>query len=1030
MSVMTLFAASSLVVSCYDDSKLWDEMNDVKEQLTTLDQKIEAVKAQLETLAASVDGLYTLTFQASSSNELQYSFDGGKTWKGTGINLAEECDAPCTAPCECPKVSLVDNGDTVTITVGNQSYTIEKPKEIAFEIRAGKVYFESEGTVTVAIKSLGIEDVSVLSAPKGWWAEITSEGKLEVTAPNYDETQAEFDYDTWEEIPAKYAASGYVKVHACGVDGSCMVGKLPVEVVSQALSVKAYAGMAYFTVANTSYYAPTFFYGASTPESLKADTEGLIAGMRDGNYEVYEEYLNNDGESVIEVSVAELLGEEPQVGSEYIVWALVWDYEATEESLVRAYYSPVSVDIKEVEAERTAYNVTVNVDVVGAEGYVAVAMPESQLQWTSVEDIKEQMAMALAEGQYYGKLYKESYNGSALDIAAGTSYSMTGNYSPNAGVYVFVLPLDNRSAQDYTPEDVVVGEFKTAELVEGGSIDVVATQVTSYMGEVYSYEIWDYVKQEIVLDPYTQLGVEVNFSNNNDWAAFYYTWMSEADYALYGSDDALVVDYLLENTYGNLPDEVDELPLYVVEKTSQNTTLHFVAFVVDAAGKYGKVAHVEATSKELQKADLTWAEPVKTNVKDGVLKNSQTLEITPVFEEGTEPAYYKYVLAQTRYYNQYEGMTDTEMAEELFFSTSSSVKKVTAEELVNGVLYVDGHSYGYPYYFAIVPVDAEGNPGASAYIMEYECVFAIDHVTTEGAEYNATEPTVKVLLPEEWECYPDGEWGDAAYYGYEYQSYYSKYNYYYEVAYTVNPVEGTEVCSVLVDTDSYTLGADAATKAGQVWGGSLGSWNTNTTTEYYESSYRYFNNYDDEPAPALVLCVSWKDAEGNLYYKEYDLQDDMQHYADLMTEYIAGTKEIPAKPEAALSVDGKQWAFMFEMMGVDVRMDLGVSIPDYCMIGYDLSLMYGDELPEEMIGTWMAYLEGYYEVEATDATSGNIWLLQQDWETGELSRSMAIQYSDLTAETVVLTCEAFGLVDVVATFCEENVPMMSQGIAM
>ena len=1032
VGAIALFAA----VSCYDDSMINQELNDLKDRVT----KVETLFAKLDELTKRVDALYTLEFREADTKELQYSFDGGQNWNHTGIFLAKEtecqyvpCDHECPpcqyVPCdhECPEVSLVDNGDTVTIKVGDAEFTFEKPQEVVFEIRAGKVYFESEGTATVAIKSAGIDDITVISYPKGWYAEINAEGKVEVTAPNYEETQPELDYETWTEIPAKYAASGYVKVHACSTEGKCMVGKLPVEVVDQALSVKAYGGNAYFTVATTYAWGPTYFYGVATKETLEAETAALLKSMTDGGWDHYDVYYNTDATELV-VSIEELLGEEPQLGSEYVVWAVVEDYSKASystEDLILAYYSPLQATITEVETEKTAYNVTVNVEVEGAEGYVAVAMPE--MYCDDPEYTAEQMAYALAEGQYYGKFYTENYSGSALDIAAGTTYSMTGLYSPASDVYVFVLPIDGRPVEDYSAADVVMGQFTTAELAAGGSVDLTVEQVTSYWGEVYDYDIWDYVPALIELDPYTQLGVKVELSSNNTWSALYFDWLDEAVYNDYAGYDEDLVDYLLENTYGNLPGDVESWPLYLTEKVAPNTTKHFVAFVVDATGKYGKVAHVELTSEELVKADFTWAEPIKTNVKDEVLKNTQTLEFTPAFEEGTEPASYKYVLAQTKYYNQYEGMDDAQMAEELYFSTSSSVKTVTAEELVNGVLYVDGHSYGYPYYFAILPIDAEGRPGASAYIMEYETVFAIDNVTTEGAAYDATEPAVKVLLPEEWECYPDGDWGDAAYYGYEFQDYYSKYNFYYEIAYTVAPVEGTEVCSVLVDTDSYTLGADAATKAGQVWGGTLGSWNTNTTTEYYESSYRYFNNYEDEPAPALVLCVSWKDAEGNLYYKEYDLQDDMQYYADLMKEYIAGTKEIPAKPEGAvLSVEGKQYAFEWEMMGVPVRLDVGVSIPGYCMIGYDMELMYGPEAA----GMWMAYLEGYYEIEETSETSGKIWLMGADPITGELARNMSIDYSGLTEDEVTLDCETFGLLGTRALYCPDTVTMMSQGIAM
>ena len=145
--VMTLCATSSLFVSCdkYDDTELREQINDLDNRLDA----VEALKGQLADLVAKVDGLYTLKFQVSDTNELQYSFDGGKTWIGTGIVLVDECDHECPpcqyVPCEheCPEVSLVDNGDTVTIKVGDAEFTIEKPQEIVFEIRAGKVYFES-----------------------------------------------------------------------------------------------------------------------------------------------------------------------------------------------------------------------------------------------------------------------------------------------------------------------------------------------------------------------------------------------------------------------------------------------------------------------------------------------------------------------------------------------------------------------------------------------------------------------------------------------------------------------------------------------------------------------------------------------------------------------------------------------------------------------------------------------------------------------------------------------------------------------
>ena len=1035
--VMTLCAASSLFVSCdmYDDSEL-------REQISALDkrvQNLEAIKEQLAALTARVDALYTLTFQVTDANELQYSFDEGKTWTSTGVVLAAQCEHECPpcqyVPCEheCPEVSLVDNGDSVTIKIGDAEFTIEKPQQIVFEIRAGKVYFSSEATSTVAIKSSGIADITVMAAPKGWYAEINAEGKVEITAPNYDDTQVGIDYETWTEIPAKYAASGYVKIHACSTEGKCMVGRLPVEVVAQALSVKAYAGNAYFTVATDYELGPTYFYGVATKETLEAETAGLLKSMSSGGWDHYDVYANTDATELV-MSIEELYGEAPQLGNEYIVWAVVEDGSKstyTAEDLVIAYYSPLQVAITEVAEENTAYNVTVNVEVEGAEGYVAVAMPA--LYCDDPEYNKEQMAMALSQGEYYGKFYTENYSGSALDIAAGTTYSMTGLYTPASDVYVFVLPIDGRPVEDYTAADVTMAKFTTADLTAGGSVNLTAEQVTSYWGEVYDYDIWDYVTQEIFLDPYTELGVKVERTSDAAWSAVYFSWLDEATYADFGAYEEDLVAYLLENSYGNTPADVESWPMYITEKVSPATTMHFVAFVVDAAGKYGEIAHVELTSKELVKADYVWVEPFTTNLTDGVLKNNQTLEFTPVFEGGAEPASYKYTFVQTQYYNQYEGMDDAQVAEALYFSTSSDVKTATAEDLNNGVLYVEGHSYGMPYYFAIVPIDAEGNPGASAAILEYECVFEMSDVITEGAEFEATAPAIKVNFPEEYEYYPDGGWGDAAYYGSEYQSYYEKYNFYYEINYEVAPAAGTEVCTVLVDTESYELSDNAALVAGNVWAGVYGSWKTMTWTEAGESSYNYYNNYQGEPAPAIVLAVSWKDAEGNYYFKKYDLQEQFQYYADLMTAYIDGTKEVPSKPAVAATPAGKQWAFNWTELGAEMQLenipsciDLGVSMENYFMAGVDYEAIYG----EEAAGMWMAYFEGYYEIETTDETSGLIWLLQSDWETGELSRAMAVEYYNLTETTCTFNAPDLMLNNVEATLMTENVTVMPQGIAM
>ena len=733
VSAMALFAASSLVVSCYDDSKLWDEV----EKLDNRVKDLESLKANLEALTARVDALYTLKFQVTTDNALQYSFDNGATWVNTNVVIPAECDCEAPAPCDCLKVSLVDNGDSVTITVGEQSFTIEKPEEIAFEIRSGKVYFASEGTQTVAIKSSGIEDLSVLSAPKGWWAEISADGSLVVTAPDYETTQSTMDYDTWEEIPAVNAASGYVKVHACGAEGKCMVGKLPVEVSGQPLIVNAYGGKAYFTLAGEgSYWNPTFFYGISTKESLESDTAELLKALREYDYDIYESevYHNNQREAEVVVSIEELLGAEPEAGVEYVVWALLDDNSGavSMESLVLSYYSLVEVNVVEDESKKTAYNIDVTIEVEGADSYIAVAFPASK--WSSAEDYAMQMAEGYSYGEIFGKLYKKSYSGSLLDVAEGTTYSQSGLYQPDWTFILLVMPIDGRPADLYTAEDVQVFEFETAQLTAGGSVDAEAKQVTSYVGEVFDYDTYEYVEKEIVLDPYTQLGVEVNPSATG-WTAFYTEWLTEEDWATYGSDDELLVAYLLEG-YGMTAEDV-EFPAYLVNDVLPGETTHFAAFFVDKDGKYGKLAKLDLTSDVLEYSDITLTD-VETNIVEGLLTNTTTLEVKPAVDG--EVASYKYVWTTVSSWSDpFEGMDEAQAADAVHFSDDAVEVKVS--DLVDGKIVIEGHEYDTDYVFAILPYDAEGKPAKAAYVEYYNCTFVIEKVISDAASF-VGEPTI------------------------------------------------------------------------------------------------------------------------------------------------------------------------------------------------------------------------------------------------------------------------------------------------
>ncbi len=996
--VMTLCVASLSLTSCYDDSALNAKMDELGKEVSELDarlQAVEALTAKLEALTARVDALYTLKFQVTTTNELQYSFDGGTTWVSTGIVLAKELECTCEVPeaCKCVEVSLTDNGDSVTITVGDKKFTIEKPEEIVFEIKAGKLYFESEGTQTVAMKSSGIEDISVLSAPKGWWAEINSDGLLEITAPNYEETQTVMDWETWTEIPAKYAASGYVKVHACGTEGKCMVGKLPVEVAENPVVVKAYDGNAYFTVVGQ--YG-TFYYGVSTKDSFESDVQPLLAKMNESGW---SDYTNNEGELSVTATIESLLGTAPVAGQEYVVWALVEDSMKsiyTTEDFIKSYYSLVEVSALEDKSKNNAYNIDITIDVTGADSYIAMANPFSE--YAEPEYYKEQMVMAYAEGTVYGKKYNESYSGSLLDVAYGTTFSMSGNYQPNWKFYLYVLPLDGRPADEYTPENVYMFEYTTASLAAGGSINATAKQVTKYIGEVYDYDLWEYVEKEIVLDPQTQLGVELAPSASG-WKAQYYEWMTPEQWAEYGVSDEKIVEYLLLG-YGETPVDVKKMPCYAVAEALPGQTLHFVALYVDSNGKYGQIAKLELTTEDIDSSNIE-AE-LNDNTVEGNLKNTNTLEVT--ITTNVPASQYKYVWFNTDYMDQeWKSLDRTSLAKKIYVETEDAVV-VKAEELVDGKLLVENHEYGRNYFFAVLPYDAEGVPGAVASTLEYTNIFLLDNVITENL---VGEPTVEYSLPEMM----DGSYGQS----------YCWYDdgYQYSFGFKVTPAAETEVVALLLEPTvdgeyGYKSSMTVAEKASAMWADvfpSNGSIGTFTQAGNYDP--RFFNSAVNEP----LILLSWKDADDNYYYKEISLADEFAMMKATLDFNKVGVQ---------YTFDWTALAQQFGAENLPSVMDFGCTTPSYFMIGLHYYAV-DQSAPEDL---WMAYVEGGYVVTPTSPTEGEVALISYDYATGEQVKSVQMTYSNLTETTCTFNAEQFMIENVTATLSSTHVKVTSQAIGM
>ena len=538
-------------------------------RLAIVEELADALKGQVDA------ALYTLEFQVSSSNELQYSFDGGKTWQATGV----------TATAGVSVADVEDGDDTITFVFSDgSSFTIEKPIEVQFEIRSGKVYFAAAEQKTIKVLSSGIADLTVISQPSHWSADIDADGNVKVTAPEED------DWDA--------ADGGYVKVHACSEDGKCIVGRILVEYSTKCqLSLAAYNGQMNLKAA--SEYT-CFYYGVSTPESFKSDVEALLAIVEDGDWDVLTKIRNSsyafeDPESdtgyvegyngTVKLPLSEIYGSELELGKEYIVWAFLEYLDSyTVDNVVVSYYTHNIVNVSVTEGEKSAFDVMVNVSVSGAESYLAHGIPQAYEE--ELADYLERMAEAASMGEVLGKSYTENYSGSAFEISGESFLDMA---APNSKVYVLVLPIDGRP--EYTAEDVIVTEVTTAPLSAGGAVNATAEQVWYYNELQCLPPDYNMVMAKIPLSATDAPSVVLNASAAG-WKNVYTAWFSDEEMAAF-TDDAALVDAVVANTvYAMTPEEM-ELPTATPNFESGYDQPNFVAFFVDETGKYGELAKVK-----------------------------------------------------------------------------------------------------------------------------------------------------------------------------------------------------------------------------------------------------------------------------------------------------------------------------------------------------------------------------------------------------------------------------------------------------
>ena len=595
--------------------------------------------------AADVD----IEFSVAEDGELLYMLNG-LDWISTGAYVA--ADAESLIDFYQGETDEIDwetweymKEDFYTLVFGGETYylPIYKVDNSVVTIKAGKTYFAYGEAKTIDVAVADVTEMYVMTKPDGWKAKLNG-NKLTVTAP----AEANVTSGVAE-------SEGEVLLHCTTTEGKCKIAKLAVSTTEGfSLTVNADGTFTlvnpYATVEVDELYGDAYgefneaVIGLATISSFEKNPTAYVNAIMNGDdhWDDIAFYVSNwkmntmDWETgefaiggayeygvyevdVIESSVADVYnyytyGELPR-GSQYIVWAAPVDASngsPLTDELVFGYYTPMDVNM-EVVGEPSFNEIDVELTLYGAEKfYVGHIAKEYCYNYnTEAYDLEEYLKMYISYLQYgvnyVGKEYEPGVHEVTLSELVN-EMEEAAPLTPDTEYFGFVLPIiSGKAAADYSFADVIVFDFETASLTEGGDI------VVAFENET---------------EAYTQLSAKLVA----DGAAMgYYQWYTTDEF---NELEDVVADLLEGESYMFAGDHA------LANKTVNPGESYVIAAIaVDEAGQYGEVECVTLEAPELVYSETfvaTAGEPVFT-------ENGSNWKVTvPVTVEGGEAAKYYY----------------------------------------------------------------------------------------------------------------------------------------------------------------------------------------------------------------------------------------------------------------------------------------------------------------------------------------------------------------------------------------------------
>lgn len=591
--------------------------------------------------------------KVAESGELQISIDGGSTWVNTGVSDTDIC--------VFSKVEQdIENGVvTFTLADGEKTFTVPMTTELTCEFLSGKTIFEEGETKRLLVDAGGFDKYE-LAVPQGWIAEFDGTA-VSLTAPDQWTESYEDEGEVILRVyntAAKEVLMDKIFVQLGGMQQISVATEI-VEGVVNIVVTPMWPMALHLGVMPASEFSVSAAAKAAGDDTLIPDT----AFDTDGAYRVpFTEYIEN-----------------PVEGESYVIWFVMDNYgeEVLAEDIVTVVID-YGVDVKLSVGETPTFN---NVDInvtptASTEYYYGITTTEE----FSDEYYKEYLLQMIGNGRY--NVHTETIDSDLQTIISvnndadenNNDYALPSTVNPGAQYIVWALVKND--AADYSVEDFKTVEFTLAGLQTGGTAQVAFGTLTA-----------------------TAETVEITYTVPDNCYEVHIGYISNADYASYGSDEA-VTEYLLDSPAAFVDGQSS---VYSMGNLEPNTQGKIYAVVIDNDGKIGPLVSAKADTQDV---------PHNTEIgiaTNGAATTTSSTISQPVTITGTasEVIYYMDTKQAFEEHWSYAGDVDKVLDEMALNPSYYAWEKISVSSIENNTLVFEGLDFSEEYVIIATVVSTE-----------------------------------------------------------------------------------------------------------------------------------------------------------------------------------------------------------------------------------------------------------------------------------------------------------------------------------